>query len=693
MFLSLIPIIGCAEASLSFDACRKAFNQGQLKEAENICQNQLLDSQHDKQSDKYLWSVLILSDISIYLANYQKAYQHLLSLNPLNLSDNFNYELLRRQGHYYRLIKNYSHALNYYQQAFTIAKKTRDQLKQAKSYNDIGLINSHQKNYAQALKNLIQSYNIKKQLLNEDLLLTTLNNIALVHYRTNQFEQALTYYQDTLKILSKKLKASPQSTTVNSRLLHLYSDLAATYSQLNQPAERNHYISQLKKGISQLHSKSIKMSRTINLVEVLLDMKNYMLAIDLLKEAESQYKNANFNNAKFFYQISTAEFYSGQIEKAYQYAQKSYKDAVHYNDKFVKTNILLLLSKIEEKRGNFEQSLFWQRQYSSLHTKETIEQNEIDFTSLKHIFELERTKGHLLNEKYLSALKSKNNYQLTMMLVVISAAMILIFVYGLYQKHLSIKDKKLLSLEIKKHQEILQLLQKPMINFNSIFQQHSETIIVINHAREIIFTNIEKNSGLSKNYQQLNQLGSEFDQLVASHYQKNNIYAQTLQIENATIKDLPHSRQMKIYPILFDEYYLIHLSNDCATTSMEKEVKAITQFEYCLSEDYPGDISMISHLIVDSMQLCLSVWKKLTASNKVEFAEQSNIWKVSIDQGRLRTRALDRYLSLNAIPKNPRILQVIKSCHFILSQENLASDDRKQLEYFLTQLKKYYAQL
>jgi hypothetical protein len=82
----------------------------------------------------------------------------------------------------------------------------------------------------------------------------------------------------------------------------------------------------------------------------------------------------------------------------------------------------------------------------------------------------------------------------------------------------------------------------------------------------------------------------------------------------------------------------------------------------------------------------LTIWEKVTLSNRVEFADQSKVWKINIDEGRLRTRSLDKYLSVNSIPKNPRVNQVIKSCHFMLTLEKVKPLDRKKIEFYLQKL-------
>ncbi len=91
-------------------------------------------------------------------------------------------------------------------------------------------------------------------------------------------------------------------------------------------------------------------------------------------------------------------------------------------------------------------------------------------------------------------------------------------------------------------------------------------------------------------------------------------------------------------------------------------------------------------LLVDTMTETLSIWQKTTNTNHIEFAEKSQLWKVSIDNGNLRTRSLEKYLEIDRLPKNPRWRNVVKTCHFMLTLDSLVSDDRFLLELKLSEI-------
>ncbi|OGG99545.1 MAG: hypothetical protein A2600_08685 [Candidatus Lambdaproteobacteria bacterium RIFOXYD1_FULL_56_27] len=71
--------------------------------------------------------------------------------------------------------------------------------------------------------------------------------------------------------------------------------------------------------------------------------------------------------------------------------------------------------------------------------------------------------------------------------------------------------------------------------------------------------------------------------------------------------------------------------------------------------------------IVKVMQLALDCWENSSGETKFDLAEKSGIWRIYQDEGRLRTRILDKYCSLKTLPQNPRYMDVIRTAHFVLS--------------------------
>ncbi|WP_025821051.1 tetratricopeptide repeat protein [Shewanella marina] len=90
--------------------------------------------------------------------------------------------------------------------------------------------------------------------------------------------------------------------------------------------------------------------------------------------------------------------------------------------------------------------------------------------------------------------------------------------------------------------------------------------------------------------------------------------------------------------------------------------------------------------LIELMHLALQMWEENTQTGKLELAQQSKIWSVGIDDGRLRARAMERYFSLATLPQNPRWRTVVRTCNFVLQKCQGQSLYRQELETKLMQL-------
>lgn len=96
--------------------------------------------------------------------------------------------------------------------------------------------------------------------------------------------------------------------------------------------------------------------------------------------------------------------------------------------------------------------------------------------------------------------------------------------------------------------------------------------------------------------------------------------------------------------------------------------------------------------LVKVMQDCHYYWQKVTGESIIDLAEKSRIWSVSIDNGRLRTRSMNRYLSLDKLPSNPRWRQVARTAYFVLSKVSSNEEARIALEASVARLQEIVEQ-
>ncbi|MEM6543734.1 MAG: tetratricopeptide repeat protein [Pseudomonadota bacterium] len=98
------------------------------------------------------------------------------------------------------------------------------------------------------------------------------------------------------------------------------------------------------------------------------------------------------------------------------------------------------------------------------------------------------------------------------------------------------------------------------------------------------------------------------------------------------------------------------------------------QTENALSGD-----DLFAVALVTLMRSCVEIWEQTSDETRIELAEKSRAWQVTIDNGRLRTRTMDRYCDLKKLPKVPRWRQVVRTCRYILINCELSDGQRQRL--------------
>ncbi len=93
-------------------------------------------------------------------------------------------------------------------------------------------------------------------------------------------------------------------------------------------------------------------------------------------------------------------------------------------------------------------------------------------------------------------------------------------------------------------------------------------------------------------------------------------------------------------------------------------------------------------LLVKILNATLRYWEESTQKTKIDLAEASGIWNVYEDYGTYRTRTLDKYLSLNSLPKYPRWRDVLRTAYFALEQCPLTKNYRSDLEGLIQQFRR-----
>ena len=83
--------------------------------------------------------------------------------------------------------------------------------------------------------------------------------------------------------------------------------------------------------------------------------------------------------------------------------------------------------------------------------------------------------------------------------------------------------------------------------------------------------------------------------------------------------------------------------------------------------------------IVAVMAQSIALWRRVKGGSKIDFAEQSGVWRVNLDRSSLQARTLDKYLLIETLPANPRWRDVVQTAEFVLADVEAQVADNAEL--------------
>ncbi|MEZ5472782.1 MAG: tetratricopeptide repeat protein [Marinicella sp.] len=672
----LLSIVAWANAN----GCKELYLQGKIDEAFELCTSMAQTS--DEGSDDYLWTQLILFDIEFHKGDHEVALQMLLNLSKVDMSSGFRYELLRRQGHYFRVKKRFLQAKDYYQDALNIAEELNSDVKLAKSYNDLGLLYLKEKNYDESINFLIQSLKIKRQLNDPEYIRTTITNLGLLYFKTDEYDSAIEHYQEAEKILLDRNIEEDIISRLN--LIHLYSYISSAYQKWGKTESAEKYLNLFLQHISEFKSDQESYNRLIILVELLIDNGNFETARTVLQKLSNDFDLSQNNQADYYYLHAVVAYEFDEIQSAKQYATQAWDELELHQTSNFKQELILLLSKIENKSGNYQQALNWYQQYHDIYSSDLNNKINQDFKIKKYEQALDNNRLNLVKSQLTNTKLEKRNYQILSVSLVALGLFLLLIVYLYYQKKIATKNNLLLNKDIEKHKALYELLENQPISFKNLFDNKPHPILVLDQKSELIYANFQLEEEEKKHLFTSLITPQSLALLNEEHLPEEKV---SVPFNNKQLGTLKKYSQINVQKVLGSDFSIWSFCNPTTSIDLSTEINAINQFNYYLQQHHALDKQQTRKLIVDCMNTCINIWTKSTSSNRAEFADQSQVWKINIDDGRLRTRSLDRYLSISTVPKNPRILQVIKSCEFMLLHKKISTEDKQRIGFYLERLK------
>ena len=595
-----------------------------------------------------------------------------------------NYQWFYLVGKIKIRVFEYQDAILDFRDALKLAQILKNNQYIAHSLNGLGLGYQRLNQYDLALKAYKESLGFRIKYGNPFEIGVALNNIANVYKFLEDFENALYFY---LKANKNYLMASNKKQQNNQVIAHSYENIGIVYNKLQQYKKSIIYLTKAKNIHDTGDLVTNKIQLLIYLAKSHLKLNNSGIAYEFYQHAIIEDDKFNDNNAVLRLELALYFYSLGNFDKTKLFIDQAL-DMADLKDRYavIKPDIYLLKSKVSQKEKNYQAALEDHKIYTNLREKVLKNKSDQNILNVTHKIEQAQSQYELLlleKENKLNAISINRQYWIIFSLILL-ALIIVIYVYQLLLKNKQEKNKLLK--EVNQHKLKLTRLEGSKDQLKEMFKNTSDAILCINTAWVSIFHNKQFSKSMLGGNQKVD--GIKLKNLMPDLF---NITSElplndhdmplsvTINDFEVTIEGNVVKFNIQINTInLLDDFTIFAFGNDelpnfetqLVNATVNERTNKITQDDYRCS-------------LVELMQNCVRIWNAHTQTNRIELAEASGFWNVSIDDGRLRTRAMDRYLDLKHLPINPRWRQVVKTAHYILAEHPVDSVNREKLNALL----------
>lgn len=579
------------------------------------------------------------------------------------------------------------------------------------SLNGLGLSFSKIMQYQKALSAYRRSLVYKKKLNNNIGIAKTLSNIATVYDYLEDSDNALLYYIEARDYYL----ISGQSDSIQKSLSHSYENIGIAYNKLNK----------FKMAISafnsalQTYPEHLYNDNQVNIYTYIanshLNLKQDQIANKYYQLADTEDEKSNDHNIFLKYEMASYYFNKNDLGKALDFAKQGISLSPE-NTINILPKLYEIQSKIYQQQNDFKRAWESMLVYNSLREKFLEKKFDQDIRNISYQIELDKNhynvkllqKGNLLK-----ATQIKKQYW------IILSITLLMFISWLSVKNIfnrKSKEKELLIKTISEHKQKIIKMEGTKNQLKEIFTETSDAILCIDSGWVIAFYNKKFNSlfntsKISIDNKKLKSALPDFHTMIHQLPADENDMLQSISITDIpdSIRQAFPKANVRINTItLLDDYTVFSIGQNKTSSYINNKISNKKQntisliinslqkhnqlddnilkiVESELNKNiysevlYKNTDKAYRATLVELMVECVEVWNKYTKTNRFELAESSGYWKITIDDGRLRTRAMDRYLIVKNLPKNPRWRLVVKTAHFVLSECEMNLNSRNQL--------------
>ncbi len=608
------------------------------------------------------------------------------------------YELVRQRGVLEYQRERIPQALSRFECALKLSSARQDQVATARDLNNVGSALRRLGDFRNALRSLVLSLQMKRA--NGQPIGAVLNNIADVYRELEDYDEAMQHYQQASQILAERADKTEYAHTLESMAeLELERDQNRRAEELLRQAlavyrEQGNRVYELL-----IHDGLIRAA----LGQGDLAQANSWIASTLAIVSEN--KMALPSTLRL--QIARSERMSGRVKAAR--AQLNAALAEVPPGEATRSALLEELAILQENSGDIA-ALQTLRQVHAEAVLRARAQHDQQLTWMRTRFETaerDRTIDILETENRLrSAELRQRTLWLWLIAVAVLAAALLLWLWWQRRRHIERIRQEVRRVrheqELSRYRHEADALAHDRNLLQLLLDSREDAVCLLDAEGTVLAANRTAStllgiSGGTPAAQMLSKLISDADALILS--------AALESIEDSAEQQIEVARRdgarllARLSPWAGGDGLIVltlnHLAESIAINVAEPDTIAVANVGSKIATEQSLQQSSIEpnqtgqmqarnefrRMLVELMLAAVDAWERATASNRLELAEKSRIWRVNIDDGRLRARAMERYLGVTKLPQNPRWRDVLRTAYFVLGKcENLPETTRADLQ-------------
>ncbi len=265
-------------------------------------------------------------------------------------------EAYHKLGGAYYFLSDYSNALENYKKSLLIKKELMDNEGVARISNNIGMIFQELGSYDKALDNYMLALQFYESSRDERKIAVVLNNIGAVYGDLKNYDKALLTYMHSLEIKQKLDDKSGIASTLHN-IGRAYHNLLE-YDKALEYYERSVI---LKKELDNQYSLAMTLN---NIGKVYSEQKDFDRALGIFQKSLEIVKaiGDKFGEANTLNNIGDAYLELDELVKAENYLQQALPIALEIDAKYIIEASYLYLSRLHDKRGKYDTSLYYHQE-------------------------------------------------------------------------------------------------------------------------------------------------------------------------------------------------------------------------------------------------------------------------------------------------------------------------------------------